>query len=82
VYRPNLPIISVTSDSRAAQQLALNYANRSYVRPDGERAGVELAKELKVDGFFGEGPATIIIVSGRQPGLEGATDTIRVRVIE
>lgn len=82
VYRPNLPIISVTSDPRAAQQLALNYANRSYVRPDGERAGVELAKELKADGFFGEEPATIIIVSGRQPGLEGATDTIRVRVIE
>ncbi len=81
-YRPNLPIISVTSEPRAAQQLALNYANRSYVRPDGERAGVELAKELKAEGFFGEGQTTVIVVSGRQPGLAGATDTIRVRMIE
>lgn len=81
-YRPNLPIISVTSDPRAAQQLALNYANRSYIRPDGEKAGLELARELVNEGFFGGQPATVIIVSGRQPGLEGATDTIRVRVIE
>ncbi len=82
VYRPNLPIISVTSEPRAAQQLSLNYANRSYTRPDGETAGISLARELKQEGFFGEGPATVIVVSGRQPGLIGATDTIRVRVIE
>jgi pyruvate kinase len=82
-YRPNLPIISVTSSPRAAQQLALNYANRSYVRPDGERAGLDLAKELKAEGFFDEeGPVTVAIVSGKQPGLIGATDTIRVRVLE
>ena len=81
-YRPNLPIISVTSEKRSAQQLSLNYANRSYVRPDGEKAGYELARELKAEGFFGDKPATVIIVSGRQPGLVGATDTIRVRVIE
>lgn len=82
-YRPNLPIVSVTSDARAARkQLALNYANRSYIRPDGEKAGLSLAKELVQEGFFGGQPATVIIVSGRQPGLVGATDTIRVRVIE
>lgn len=82
-HRPNLPIISVTSTQRAAQQLALSYANRSYVRPDGEKAGYDLAKELKEEGYFGEQDvATVVIVSGRQPGLIGATDTIRVRVIE
>jgi pyruvate kinase len=81
-YRPNMPIIAVTSEARAAQQLALNYANRSYVRPDGDRAGIELAKQLKDEGYFGDRPATVIVVSGRQPGLAGATDTIRVRVIE
>jgi len=82
-HRPNLPIISVTSEPRAAQQLALSYANRSYLRPDGERAGVELAKELKADNYFGTSdPVTVAIVSGRQPGLTGGTDTIRVRVIE
>jgi pyruvate kinase len=82
-HRPNLPIISVTSSDRAAQQLALNYANRSFVRPDGERAGLDIAKELKEQGFFGEQEkVTVAIVSGKQPGLIGATDTIRVRVLE
>ena len=81
--RPNLPIICVTSEPRAAQQLALNYASKSFVRPDGERAGLDLAKELKSQGFFGdESPLTVVIVSGRQPGLVGGTDTIRVRVLE
>lgn len=82
-HRPNLPIISVTSEPRAAQQLALSYANKSFVRPDGEKAGLDLAKELKASGYFGDKPSVMVaIVSGRQPGLVGATDTIRVRVIE
>ena len=38
-FRPNLPIISVTSEKRTAQQLALSYATKSFIRPDGERAG-------------------------------------------
>ena len=80
--RPNLPIISVTSDVRTAQQLGLSYANRSYVRADTPEAGFELFEELKANGFFGEGRATVIIVSGREPGVEGTTDTIKVRVLE
>jgi len=81
-HRPNLPIISVTSELRAAQQLGLNYANRSYVRPDSEDAGFDLAKELKAEGLFGDEPTTVIIVSGQQPGIIGTTDTIKVRVLE
>ncbi len=82
-HRPDLPIISVTSEARAAQQLALSYANKSFVRPDGEKAGYELARELRSDGFFQTGePVTVVVVSGKQPGLIGGTDTIRVRVIE
>ena len=80
-HRPNRPILSVTSEPRVAQQLALMYANRSFLRPDGERAGLELAKELRANGFFSK-PVTVVVVSGRQPGLTGATDTIRVRQIE
>lgn len=81
-HRPDLPIISVTSEPRAAQQLALSYANKSYIRPDGERAGLNLAKELKANSFFGdESSVAVVIVSGRQPGLVGGTDTIRVRVL-
>ena len=81
-HRPNLPIISVTSEMRSAQQLGLSYANRSYVRPDSDEAGFDLAKELKADGLFGDDKATVIIVSGQQPGIIGTTDTIKVRVLE
>jgi len=81
-HRPNLPIISVTSEQRAAQQLSLSYANRSYVREDSAEAGFDLAKELKADGLFGEELVKVIIVSGQQPGVIGTTDTIKVRVLE
>ena len=80
--RPALPIYAVTSSNRVAQQLGLNYATRSFIRPDGEFAGLELAKELKANGTCGvKEKATVVIVSGRQPGLVGGTDTIRVRTI-
>lgn len=82
VHRPNLPIISVTSEDKSAQQLALSYANRSYVRPDGPESGFDLAKELKTEGYFGDESATVIIVSGQQPGVIGTTDTIKVRVLK
>lgn len=81
--RPGLPIVAVTSESRAAQQLALTYATRSFVRPDGEKAGIELGRELCEKRYFGEvGPLTAVIVSGRQPGVTGETDTIRIRTFE
>ena len=80
--RPALPIYAVTSSNRVAQQLGLNYATRSFVRPDGEFAGLELAKELKANQTFGaKEKVKVVIVSGRQPGLVGGTDTIRVRTI-
>lgn len=80
-HRPNLPIISVTSRLRSAQQLALSYANRSYVRPDSPDAGYEIAQELQIEGYFGNEPKTLVIVSGRHPGTIGSTDTIKVRTI-
>jgi len=80
-HRPNLPIISVSSELRSAQQLSLSYANRSYVRPDDENAGFSIAKELKDQGYFGEDPTTIVIVSGQHPGVTGSIDTIKVHTI-
>lgn len=81
--RPHMPIIAVTSEPRTAQQLALSYATRCFVRPDGEKAGVELARELFDSGYFeGLEKMQTVIVSGRQPGVIGEIDTIRIRVIE
>ena len=81
--RPELPIIAVTPNARVAQQLALSYATRSYVRKEGEHIGTKLAKELLDWGSFGhDNRLTAVIVSGRQPGVAGGTDTLRVRVVE
>lgn len=80
-HRPSLPIISVTADPRVAQQLALLYANKSFLQPEGERAGLHLASNLKEAGFFGEGEVKVVVVSGIQPGVSGGTDTIRVRTL-
>ncbi|NTW62156.1 pyruvate kinase [Candidatus Saccharibacteria bacterium] len=81
-HRPNFPIVSVTSQQRTAQQLALNYATRSYVRPDGPESGHDLAKELKAEGYFDEDKLTLVVVSGKHPGTAGTTDTIKVRTIQ
>ena len=81
--RPELPIIAVTPSPRVAQQLALSYATRSYVRDDEEHAGVNVAKELLTTGkYSSNGRPVVVVVSGRQPGATGGTDTLRVRVIE
>ena len=53
------------------------------MRPDGEKAGLELARELQAQNYFGEIESMVaVIVSGKQPGVVGGTDTVRVRVIE
>lgn len=79
-HRPSLPIISVTSTPHVAQQLCLLYANKSFLRPEGEKAGLQLAQELCRNGMLEKGKP-VVLVSGRQPGLTGGTDTIRVRIL-
>lgn len=80
--RPTVEIYAITPDKRVAGQLALRYAVRSFVRPEGNKLGLLLAKEQKDKVMLGEGPARVVLVSGRQVGLSGGTDTIRVRVVE
>jgi len=80
-HRPNLPIISVTSELRSAQQLALCYTNRSYVRSEEKEAGLSIAQELKNEGYFGENPVDVIVVSGLESGASGKTDTIRLYTV-
>lgn len=78
-HRPSLPIISVTSVPRVAQQLALLYANKSFLVEDDAEAGLHLAQRLHKKGYFGSGQYEVVLVSGQQPGVSGGTDTIQVR---
>ena len=82
--RPNLPIISVTSNSRVASQLALTYANASFVRPYSDDYGIDLARELKNSGYLkpdeGKSELLAVVISGSR-GVEHGTDTIKIRYI-
>lgn len=81
--RPNLPIISVTSNEKVANQLALIYANSAFVRLYEEEVGIKLATELKANGYLqtkeGEKDLKVVIVSGDRDKM--GTDTIKVRYI-
>jgi pyruvate kinase len=80
-HRPSMPIVVVTSTSRVASQLALMYATKTFLREDEVEVGAHLAQWLKEQGVFTHGDR-VVIVSGKQPGLIGGTDTIKVRVLE
>jgi pyruvate kinase len=78
--RPNRPIIAITSTSRVAQQLAILYGCKSFVRKEEQLQTQKLADWLKTHKVFKKGDV-IVTVSGQYPGVVGATDTIRVRAL-
>lgn len=79
--RPLRPVIAVTSDSRVAQQLAIVYGTKSYVRPDDKFAATKLTNWLQKSKVLKVGDL-IVTASGRYPGTVGTTDTIKVRVLQ
>jgi pyruvate kinase len=79
--RPHLPIITVTSNNHVAQQLAISYGTKSFVRKDEPYQAVHLADWLKQHRILASGDI-IVTASGQHPGVIGTTDTIKVRVIE
>lgn len=79
--RPNIPIISVTSDPVVAQQLAISYGVKSYIRPDDKHAARKLTDWLASKKFFKKGDI-IVSASGQYPGVVGKTDTIKIRLLE
>lgn len=81
--RPNLPIVSVTSNQRVANQLALNYASSAFCRPYSEDFGLRLAEELKTNGYLqtkeGKKDLLTVMVSGDRDKF--GTDTIKIRLV-
>ena len=82
--RPNLPILTVTSNPRIANQMALYYANSAFIRHFTEDYGVKLAEELKHSGYLQLQPdreeIVAVIISGGK-NRKGGTDTIQIRYI-
>lgn len=80
-WRPTLPLLVVTSELRVAQQLALLYGARTFVRPIDKSAATKLTDWLRSRHAFAKGDK-VVTASGKYPGLSGGTDTIKVRVLE
>jgi pyruvate kinase len=77
-WRPKQPVIVVTSNQRVAQQLSILYGAMTFVRPDGQMQATKLTDWLRTQRIFKKGDV-IVTVSGKHPGVVGATDTIKVR---
>ncbi|HSX46342.1 MAG TPA: pyruvate kinase [Candidatus Saccharimonadia bacterium] len=79
--RSRIPLIAVTDNARTAQQLAITYGNKSYVRPADPLAATKLTDWLRQKKVLHKGDI-VVTASGRHPGVVGTTDTIKVRVLE
>lgn len=78
--RPKQPVIAITNSQKVAQQLAILYGCKAFVRPDSYVQSTRLTEWLKEHRVLKKGDV-IVSVSGRHPGVVGATDTIKVRVL-
>ena len=79
--RSAIPLVAVTNDIRTAQQLAIVYGTKTYVRPVDAHAASKLTDWLRQNKVFHKGDV-VVTASGRYPGVVGTTDTIKVRVLE
>ena len=79
-FRPGMPIVMVTESEHVANQLALVYGGKSYVRAMSEATDEKLSEWLHNNKILKRGDL-VIMTSGKYPGQVGGTDTIRVRRI-
>lgn len=79
--RPDTPLIAVTSDRRTAQQLTMVHGVKTFFRSDNHGAAQKLADQLKHHGALQVGD-TVVIVTGRVPGLAGTTDTVKIVALD
>lgn len=79
--RPEIPLLAICSDTRIAQQLAIVYGVKSYIRPLNRLAVTGLMDWLQRNDILKKGDI-VVTASGHQPGVVGTTDTIKVRQLD
>lgn len=79
--RPARPLVVVTSAHRVAQQLAILYGSKTFVRRDSKYQATRLTDWLKKNKVLSKGDM-VVTASGRYPGRVGTTDTIKVRTLD
>lgn len=78
--RSDIPVIAVTSEARTAQQLAIVYGVKGFIRPVDQFAATKLTNWLLQNHVLKKGDF-IITASGQHPGVVGSTDTIKIRLL-
>jgi pyruvate kinase len=79
--RSEIPLVAVTDDALTAQQLAIVYNVKSYVRPASKQAAIKLTDFLRQSNILKKGDI-VVTASGQYPGVVGTTDTIKVRQLD
>lgn len=77
-HRPKMPVIMVTHSQRVANQLALVYGGKSYVRKQSKLVGEKVTDWLLKNRIL-KNNDVVVITSGKYPGVIGGTDTMKVR---
>ena len=80
-HRPTMPIIMVTPSLRVAQQLAIVYGGKVFVRSETKSTSQKLTDWLRRQKVFTPGDI-VVSASGMYPGKVGGTDTIKVLALE
>lgn len=78
--RPDMPMIIISSDKDTVNQMSLLYGGMTFWRPASNVTSQKLTKWLYDEKVFKKGDI-VVSASGRQPGVSGGTDTIKVRII-
>ncbi|MDR1197133.1 MAG: pyruvate kinase [Candidatus Nomurabacteria bacterium] len=83
IHRPDRRIIAVSGQKHVAQQLPMIYGTRSYYADDiHANYGSKLAEKLYAEGYFGDGPVTLVIAKSSDPNFEASVaDTIFIKTI-
>ena len=79
--RNSIPLIAVTNDPKTAQQLAIVFSVKSFVRPANRLTIDKLTEWLKANKILSKNDI-VVTASGKYAGVVGTTDTIKVRMIE
>jgi len=83
-FRPSVPIISVSEDKQIRDQLCLSYGVKPvcYTFPEGEMRSTKAALlNLKNRKILEQGDR-VVVIYGKQWGVAGQTNTIRVEEVE
>jgi pyruvate kinase len=78
--RPEMPILAIATDSHVANQLAIVYGVKSFLRKQEAHAVTKLSNWLLQQKVLKKNDV-IVAASGKYPGVVGSTDTIKVRAL-